>query len=591
MALYASLLSPFTLAGKRLKNRLVHASMTTLMGENARVTDRLIQYHANRAHGGAALIVTEPLSMAAHQVLPNKVRVWNDDNLDGLKRWADAVESHDCRLLGQLQDPGRGGHAPGKNPAAVGASYLPDDISWTVPHALSAAEIRRMTSELAEAAARLQRCGFSGVEISAGHGHMFHQFLSPWSNGRDDEYGGDLPGRARFLVEVIEALRRTCGDGFIVGVKLPGNDGVKGGVDPGEAARITRHLASGAAPDYFCFAQGSHARSLELHVPDGNGPRAPYLPLIRELKRSAGKVPVVALGRITDPAEADRIVERGDAELVALGRALVTDPAWLKKASEGRAHDIRYCVSCNSCWDTTVTTHKPIACDNNPRVGRPDEVDWHPAPATVRKRVVVVGAGIAGMEAAWIAGARGHHVTVYGASSEIGGKTRLRAGLPGGEALSGIYDYQRAQAIKAGVRFELGLTIDAADVIALKPDAVVLATGADMIAPPWLPAEYREAVPDLRSAMAALRGHAVRQHGTAVIVDTDHTDGTYASAELLRSIFDRVVVITPREAIAQDVALVTRQGIQRRFHEKRIGVVTLWSRASPRASKTACSKR
>ena len=127
-ALYPSLLAPYTLAGKRLRNRLVHASMTTLLGKETHVTPRLIQYHANRARGGAALIVTEPLSVAPHQMLPNKVRAWNDDNVDDLKRWADAVESHDCRLLGQLQDPGRGRHAPGRNPDAVGASALPDDI-------------------------------------------------------------------------------------------------------------------------------------------------------------------------------------------------------------------------------------------------------------------------------------------------------------------------------------------------------------------------------------------------------------------------------------------------------------------------------
>jgi 2,4-dienoyl-CoA reductase-like NADH-dependent reductase (Old Yellow Enzyme family) len=574
--LYPSLLAPITLAGRRLKNRLMHASMTTLLGENARVTDRLIQYHANRAKGGAAMIVTEPLSMARHQLLPNKVRVWNDDNLDGLERWADAVESHDCRLLGQVQDPGRGRHAPGKNPAALGASALPDDISWTVPHVMSVEEIRRMIDEFADSAQRLQRCGFSGVEISAGHGHLFHQFLSPWSNAREDEYGGSLEGRARLLTDVIAALRATCGRGFIVGVKLPGNDGVPGGIGPDEAAAIARHVTRPGHVDYVCFAQGSHARSLELHIPDGNGPRAPYMPLTRELRKAACGVPVAALGRITDPAEADSIIARGDAELVALGRPLVTDPAWLNKAARGRAHDIRYCVSCNMCWDTTVTQHRPIACDNNPRVGRADEVDWWPTRSSVRKRVIVVGAGIAGMEAAWIAAARGHDVTVYGNSSEVGGKTRLRAGLPGGEALSSIYDYQHAQAIKAGVRLELGVKITAADVIALKPDTVVLATGSHMIAPPWLPADVRDSgiVPDLRAALAALNGRGSPQRGSAVIVDTDHTDGTYAAAELLRGIFDRVFVITPREAIAQDVPLVTRQGIYRRLHQKRIHIVT-----------------
>ena len=314
-SLYPSLLAPLTLAGKRLRNRLVHASMTTLMGENARVTPRLIQYHANRARGGAALIVTEPLSMAPHQKLANKVRVWNDDNVEGLKRWADAVESHDCRLLGQVQDPGRGRHAPGRNPDAVGASALPDGISWTVPHALTTGEVRRLIEDFAQSALRLKRCGFSGVEISAGHGHLFHQFLSPWSNARDDDYGGDLEGRTRLLRELIEALRATCGTDFIVGVKLPGNDGVPGSIGPEEAARIAKRVTSAGNVDYVCFAQGSHARSLELHVPDGFGPRAPYMPLIRELRKAVNGVPVVALGRITDPAEADHIIESGDAEL------------------------------------------------------------------------------------------------------------------------------------------------------------------------------------------------------------------------------------------------------------------------------------
>ena len=567
---YPALTSPFTLAGKRLRNRVVHASMTTRMGENTRVTPRLIQYHANRAQGGAALIITEPLSMARHQNIPYKVRVWNDEQIDGLKRWAAAVQAYDCHLLGQIQDSGRGRHAAGRNPDAVGASALPDDISWTMPHVLSVAEIEHMIDDFAQSSRRLQRCGFSGVEISAGHGHLFHQFFSPRSNTRSDRYGGDWQGRTRFVTELAAAIRAACGSDFIIGIKLPGNDGAPESIGPAESATIARLVTSAHNIDYVCFAHGTHAQSLELHVPDGNGPRAPYVTLMLELRAAVNNVPVVALGRITDPAEADAIIARGDAELIAMGRTLVCDPAWLAKAERNRAHDIRYCVSCNSCWDMTSTQHLQMACDNNPRVALADEVDWWPARAANRKRVVVVGTGVAGMEATWVAAARGHKVTTFGIPSQVGGKTRLRSLLPGGEALSSVYDYQQAAAHKAGARFELGVQATADDILALKPDAVVLACGSTMVAPRWLPPECADLVSDLRIAIADLIRVNTRQSGTAVIFDMDHTDGTYAAAELLRTLFDRVIIMTPRDSIAQDMAMVTRQGILRRMHEQRI---------------------
>ena len=565
-ARYPNLLAPLQRGRLRVRNRLVHASITTRMARDARVTPALVDYHENRAKGGAGLIVTEPLSMARHQRLPHKVRAWSDDDLAGLGRWAAAVERHDTRLLAQLQDPGRGRHERGRNPSGIAPSALPDDLSWSVPRALEVGEIRRMVDEFADAARRLERCGFAGVEISAGHGHLFHQFLSPWSNRRDDEYGGDFERRLRLLRDLIAALRAGCGPGFVVGLKLPGDDGVPQGIGPELAAGIARALCDGDLVDYVCFTWGSHGRTLDWHLPDMHWPRSPFVNLTAELRRAIPHLPVMTVGLITDPAEAEGILAHGKADMVALGRPLITDPAWLAKAAAGREREIRYCVSCNTCWGTIVE-HRPLACDNNPRVGAADEADWKPARVTARRRIVVVGGGVAGLEAAWVAAARGHEVTLFGASAEVGGKTRLHARLPGGESLSSVYDYQQVMAKLAGVRLELGVHATPADLQACQPDTVLLATGSAPAWPGSLPEIWREEglVPDLRTLALEMLDRHQRQPGTAVLFDQDHTEGTYAMVELLARLFERVVVATPRERIAGDVPLVTALGIHRRL--------------------------
>ncbi len=293
----------------------------------------------------------------------------------------------------------------------------------------------------------------------------------------------------------------------------------------------------------------------------------------------------MALGRITDPAEADGILARGEASLIALGRPLVADPAWPRKAAEGRTWDIRYCLSCNTCWGAIVMMHVPIACVNNPRVSRPTRWISRRRRTATPKRVVVVGAGIAGMEAAWVAAARGHDVTVFGASDAIGGKAWLREQVAGRG--DGVVDLRLPD--RGGAAGRRALRAWAARRrprnLALRPDAVILATGSTMIPPDWLPAAVRAEgwVPDLRAAMAEVLRHDGRQPGTAVLFDADHTEGTYAAAEALRARFERVVIVTPRDTIATDVQMVTRQGILRRMAEQRIEVITLseprWSDA------------
>lgn len=570
---FPALLAPLQLGPVRLRNRLMHASMSTVSTPDGRVSDALIQYHVNRARGGVALTVSEPIGMIPRHASLPRTQAWNDADRDGFARWAEAVSNAGALLVGQIQDAGRGRHAEGRSTDAIGASVHPDDLSWSVPRALRVEEIAAYVEHTAQSALRLQRCGFAGVELSCGHGHLFHQFLSPWMNRRTDGYGGDLAGRIRFVAEVMQAVRAVCGSGFLIGLKLPGDDGLRGSVDGAEAAAIAGALCRLGVADYVAFGWGAHARTLEMHVPDRFGPRLATLDRLRALRPALGGVPMVAMGRITDPAEAEAILQAGDAELIGLGRALVADPAWLAKATSNRTYDIRYCLSCNTCWGQIVQAHKTIACVNNPRVTRPDETDFVPEPVARPRRVAVVGAGVAGLEAAWVAAARGHAVTVFGRGDQVGGATLLRAPLPGGETITSIADYQYPKALRAGARFVLGRMAELDDVLAGRPDAVVLATGGRMIPPDWLPEDMREVVPDLRAAMAGLAGVRTRQAGTAVIHDMDHSEGVYAAALHLVGLFDRVVIVTPRDTIGQELHLMVRQGLLRRVVQAGIRVV------------------
>lgn len=570
---YPDLFKRFALAGKPLKNRIVHAAILTALAQKGRVTDKLINYYANRAKGGAGMVVTEPVGALSRHQSSARVCAWDDSELSGLARLAESVERHDCRILAQIQDPGRARHVGGRLKDAIGASAVADDLSWSMPRELSISGIEEVIDSFAQAAARLYRCGYSGIEISAGHGHLWHQFLSPWSNLREDRYGGELINRVRILDELIDAIRACTDSRFIIGMKLPGDDGVKGGIDIEESCSIAAHFAQVGNIHYLCPTQGSHGPSLEMHMPNDQYSRVPYRSIFKRLRLAVPNLPLMAVARITDPSEADQLVASGQVDLVALGRALITDPAWPIKAANGKARDIRYCVAANSCWNTIVH-QQPIACDNNPRVAEVDELLWQPPTALKCKTIVIVGSGVAGLEAAWIAASRGHRVVLFGKSQEVGGSTRRHAELPNSESLSSIYDWQWNACQQAGVTMELGAPANLEKIIAHKPNEVILATGAQMIVPRCLPPSVlaEGLFMDIRQSLQAIHAIKSKQLGCAVLFDMDQTEGTYAAAFLLAKKFSKVILLTPREGVAQETPLVTRQKIQRTLFEQHIEV-------------------
>ncbi|MGW1837616.1 oxidoreductase, partial [Streptomyces sp. NPDC002067] len=405
---YERLFTPMALGRREVRNRIAFPAMITGLGAGNLPTDRTVAAYARMAAGGAGMIVSEALAVDPTSApKPFALVTYDPAGHDGFARIADAVEGADCRMIGQLYHLGRSQLWTTDGARPMGPSALPDHYSRTMPRPMTHGDIARLTDAFARSAAMLAARGFSGVELHAAHGHLLSLFLSPWSNHREDEYGGDATGRSRFLREIVQAIRAATGPDFVIGLKMPGDEGVRGGLRPADAAEVFTRIQEGAPVDYVCFAQGTIAPSFGDHIPDAAYPPSPYLDLQREVRAAAGGVPVVAVGRIRTAAEAETALRTGAADLVALGRALVADPDLPRKARAGQEDLIRPCVYCNACWGE-VHTGRPAACPVNPAFGLTEKEARPPAPAATPLRVTVVGGGVAGLEAARAAADRGH---------------------------------------------------------------------------------------------------------------------------------------------------------------------------------------
>ena len=529
---YPHLFSELGIGTRTVRNRIALPATLTNFGAGNRVTDRWINFLAERARGGCGLLVTEIIAVdpeaLAHGAI---VTGYEDANDPGFEQVAAEVHEAGSCILGQLWHPGRQQlWHPTRSP--VGVSDQPDALSWSVPRVMSTEECERLVDAYVAAARRLARCGFDGVELHGAHGYLITQFLSPWSNTRDDRYGGDLEGRTRFAREIAERIRDACGEGFIVGMKMPAEEGVEGGIDVEEAVRITERLVATGVFDLFAYGQGNFSLSLDSHVPDMHFRPGHFIDLHRRMREVAGGVPVMALGRVGTPDLAERIVAEGYGDLVGLARAQVSDAAFSNKARQGREEEIRPVHLRQLLLGSGARrkAHRGVPQPAPRRAWRGRS--WAPCAASRTRRVVVVGAGPAGLEAAWVAAARGHDVHLLGTGSSAGGKLRLEARLPGHADVAKVGEHQLRMAERHGVRLMLGHRAGEAAVRELAPDAVVLATGAKMRRPRWAWSNTILTISTVEFA-ERLGTPAAPSGRTAVLFDHDHTAPTYAVAEAL----------------------------------------------------------
>jgi dimethylglycine catabolism A len=555
---FPRLFASLPLGQRTLRNRIALSATLTNYGANHRVTDRWVDFLAERAKGGAGAIITEVVAVdpaaLAHGAI---VAGYDEDNEDGFRRAAEAVEGAGACLIAQLWHPGRQQlWSPVRSPKGI--SDQPDAYSWTVPHVMTTDELRQVIDEYVAVAQRLSRCGFGGAELHGAHGYLISQILSPWSNHRSDAYGGSLENRVRFVQEVCEAIRSTCGKGFVIGLKMPGDEGVEGGIDPDEAARITAALVRHDTLDYFAYSQGNFSNSLENHVPDMHFGRAPFLDIHKKIRPAAAGTPVMAIGRIAMPAEAEAALADAAADFVGLTRALIADADWPNKAHAGHVDAIRPSSYDNFAWGE-IHLGKPLAEVHNPQLGTKGESNWRPPAAIRKKRVVVVGAGPAGMQAARVAAQCGHDATLIGASRYLGGKLRWEAGLPGRGEYQGVLAWMERQLRAGGARIDVGRLATASDVLEREPDFVILATGSEPRSPSGI---------EGGSSARAWDGHltGIRTGRTAVLFDMDHSAATYAVADALAARYARLVLLTPRTQIARNVNYCSAIGIHRRLY-------------------------
>ncbi len=476
-----NLFAPLVIRGHQFKNRIFSTGHMTVMLENGNPSKRMAAYHGARAAGGAALIIIEAARVHASGVSSRpSILAYRDECIEGYKRIADACHPHGCKVFGQLSHPGRemAVAMDGTLAVAVAPSAVPNERFHVMPREMSQDLMDEIISGFRQSAKRLKKAGLDGVEIVASQGYLLAQFLNPRTNRRTDRFGGNLDGRLSFVREVLDAAREGVGEDMVVGLRISGDELDHNGLEPEEVLEISKALSEDGVLDYINVTAGTSAGLAgSTHiVPSMAFDNAYVAPLAATIKERIS-IPVFVAGRINQPQTAEQVLSGGQADMCGMTRAMICDPDMADKAEAGQFDDIRACIACNQACIGHMLNGYPISCIQHPETGR--ELEF-PNTGRVKspRRIIIAGGGPGGMKAAAIAAERGHDVTLYEASSKLGGQANLAQLLPGRAEFGGIITNLKREMERTDVRIVNKTKVSRSLIDEIAPDAVILATGA-----------------------------------------------------------------------------------------------------------------